>query len=127
MDGWTRDTGETEYLSMQDLRALITGRGDLAGRGFAALLNTFEDYPAHDCTQPSLCGIGLTGLARSVEWNPQDGCTVLESWEVEIKRLAKELDICKQCRGAMLKRDVAERMSLWSMLLSIFGLSKVEC
>ncbi|PIL26458.1 hypothetical protein GSI_12216 [Ganoderma sinense ZZ0214-1] len=127
MDGWTRDTGETEYLSMQDLRAVLTARGELVGRGFAMLLNIFEDHPAQDCAQPGLCGIVLTGLIRSVEWMPSDECNVLDSWEVEIRRLARELEICKTCRRAMSKRDVKERRDVWDMLPAIFGLSKAEC
>ena len=45
----------------------------------------------------------------------------------EIKRLARELEICRRCRNAVLKRDVAERREVWEQLPSIFGLSEAEC
>ena len=127
MDGWTRDTGETEYLSMQDLRAIITGRDQLAQNGFRMLLSIFDEEPSLDCTQPASCGIGLSGLIRSVRWEGAGEYDVLHSWEPVIRRFAKELDLCGQCRAALLRRDVRERREAWSELPVMFGLSKVEC
>ena len=127
MDGWKRDTGDTEYLSMQDLRAIITGRDKLAQKGFAAMLTIFDDDPSYHCTQRDLCNISLRGIIRNVEWDGDEHYAVLDSWAWQIKRLAKELSICKQCRDALLKRDVAERRDAWGDLPLMFGLSEVEC
>ena len=127
IDGWKRGSGETEYLSMQDIKALIDGRDDLSGRGFAMLLNILDPYPAQGCTQPSLCGISLASLVRSVERDSVGDYAMLDGWATEIKRLARELEICRRCRNAVLKRDVAERREVWEQLPSIFGLSEAEC
>ncbi|KAI1795295.1 hypothetical protein LXA43DRAFT_1178771 [Ganoderma leucocontextum] len=127
MDGWTRETGETEYLSTQDLRAVITGRDGLTQKGFTMLLNIFDDDPAPGCSQRALCGISLNGLIRTVGWEGGGKYDVLDSWEPVIRRFAKELDMCKQCRNALLKREVMERREVWSNLPFMFELSKVEC
>ncbi|KAM5539642.1 hypothetical protein V8D89_006751 [Ganoderma adspersum] len=91
------------------------------------LLNIFDDDPSPGFTQPAVCGAGLSRLIRSVGWEGAGQYDVLDSWEPVIKRFAKELDICGQCRTALLKRDVRERRSVWAKLPSMFGLSKVEC
>ncbi|PIL26456.1 hypothetical protein GSI_12214 [Ganoderma sinense ZZ0214-1] len=127
MDGWTREMGDTEYLSAQDIRAVLTGRDQLARKGFWMLVNIFKEEPSMGCTMRSACAISLAGLIRGTRWDGAGDYDVLDSWEPAIKRYAKELDICKQCRDALLKRDVKERRAIWARLPSMFGLSEDGC
>nr|VWP01109.1 Two-component-like hybrid sensor histidine kinase 1 [Ganoderma boninense] len=127
MDGWTRDTGETEFLSAQDIRAVITGRDQLARKGFRTLLNIFDEDTSSGCTQPGVCMIGLAGLIRSVRWDGAGEYDILDSWKPVIKRFTKELGLCKPCRDRLVKRDLKERREVWEKLPSLFGLSKDDC
>ncbi|KAI0642599.1 hypothetical protein C8Q79DRAFT_916877 [Trametes meyenii] len=116
VEGWRREDGTVEYLSLEDLAKCIRGYGKLCTEAARLPARVFDTEPPDTCTTPEECEGLIQDLCHEAEcWFPQ--CLDLLHNSTE---MINETKMCGKCKALLHERDKDERRKLWDWLTFIF-------
>ncbi|KAI1795310.1 hypothetical protein LXA43DRAFT_992303 [Ganoderma leucocontextum] len=130
VDGWEREDGTIEMLSVDDLRRCLDGYCVLARETTLLPARVFATTRVEGCNTPARCQLSrqweLVNILSSKVTTLQR--RALASWQKAIEAMAREEEtsdtkICGACEKDLLKRDRRERWLLWKRLPDIFAIT----
>lgn len=126
LDGWKREDGHIEHLSVDDLKRCFTARETLCKTGAQIFLKIFHDQPSATCLNVEKCRTALSEMTQSrVKFHLPTAveCRVLRSWKRVIDADSLTYGICIMCKMDLFARDEEARREVWDKLPDIFGVS----
>ncbi|KAI1795355.1 hypothetical protein LXA43DRAFT_38544 [Ganoderma leucocontextum] len=124
LDGWTRDDGYVEHLSLVDLKLCMDAHPALLSERVTLFSeSTYDHDPAHDCVASPQCEVGLQAVEDVMlrEEFRQHRAT-LDEWETHITERADDCGVCGYCQKMLKDRDADLRREAWTRLPAIFGI-----
>ena len=125
LDGWTRDDGTVEHLTLADLRICMDAQAALARESAAIFAATFMDVLHKDCESTKECRAGLRKLEDAMlleEFGKRHDVLDTESGEKDIEERATALGVCKHCRTMLERRRKEKQREVWKRLPELFGI-----
>ena len=121
-DGWRRDDGSVEQLSLEDLKRVVNGREALARRGTFELLNLFSRIPARICCDVDLCRESLSEIMGALASQPRLGsANIFDVHRRTVDRLLKQ-SWCPNCSRVIEKYGLERQKQMWDALPEMFDL-----
>ena len=121
-DGWTREDGQTEHLSPEDLRRYVDGRMALIQEVLSILLDVFGVSASEDCKSRRACREGIRKTAMAAMRNSQaSDPLILDSWSEVIQHMARAYGICNTCKALLLSREDKTMKRTWAKLPELMG------
>ncbi|KAI1795351.1 hypothetical protein LXA43DRAFT_1108500 [Ganoderma leucocontextum] len=126
LDGWKREDGQVEHLSVDDLKICFAARERLCKEGAQIFFKIFHDQPSHKCSSVDKCRAALNEMAQALvkaNLSLAVECNVLSSWKSVIVMKAAIHGACSACKKELLARDEKARRQVWDKFPDIFGIS----
>ena len=121
-DGWTREDGQTEHLSREDLRRYVDGRMALTREALPILLDIFDVSAIEDCKSRRVCDDGIKKTTMDAMGNAHASePSIFYSWSEVIQRGARAYGICNTCKALLLSRDDETMKRTWAKLPDLMG------
>ena len=121
-DGWRRDDGSVEQLSLEDLKRVVNGREALARRGTFELLNLFSRIPDRMCCDVDLCRETLGEIMGALASQPHLGsANIFDVHRRTVDRLLKQ-SWCPNCSRFIEKYGLERQKQMWDALPEMFDL-----
>ena len=123
LDGWKRDDGVVEHLTLGDLKYCMDVRDALARKSAIAFARAFTwADPYKECTTPGKCRSHLRPARREVFREHFLEHLVLDDWDVDLELLIRDHGVCDKCASEVFSRDVSERKEVWDTMPYVLGI-----
>lgn len=122
LDGWTREDGQIENLSPEDLRLYVDGRMALTQQFIQLLLDIFQDSASEGCKSRRSCEEGMKNIFRvAMIASKGSDPSALYSWSSTIRGLGRVYSICDLCEKHLRSRDNDAVKRVWAKLPELMG------
>ncbi|KAI0752020.1 hypothetical protein C8Q74DRAFT_1211638 [Fomes fomentarius] len=130
VEGFTREDGTREMLSLEDLGRCYLGRANLLEANAEATLKLMKQSLAPGCRRPERCEPTIRKILHGLAEGSQNVLFSLRwdwSWTPFIEREDKERDLCSECFKMLGKRGRQKEIhrAIFDKLPSLMGI-KVE-
>ncbi|KAI0826507.1 hypothetical protein BC628DRAFT_1320114 [Trametes gibbosa] len=124
-NGFAREDGTQEKLSMEDLGRCFLGRANLMQANTLATLNLFNQALATDCTRRDVCGPVFLRLLDELRNHEKVVCTLdwYKYWSDYIDNRDDDRRLCAPCYKMLLEREKQQHRDIWKKLPELMGIT----
>ena len=120
VDGFVREDGTSEHLTLADLGRCIKGQGSMRNASVSALLNAIPSTPPSMCEVN--CKVALRRIHQDLKKNIDELVTIQSFASLYDGFIPTDTRICYPCRNLIDEMHEKERAAVWSRLPELLDL-----